>query len=719
MMNFRRPSSRQSVASSQHSTADQQTRSTAGTYSTAEQSTRNNNSFSRQQQQQQRPEPSNRNNYQRTERSERSERSINNKRFESPSPRSIASSRASDSYSNLNRVQALPVSAHGTIPIRETDRMRYDRRAASTGRSSQSQGSGMRIMGTMASSVTSSIRSISRERQKRSMSTERQKRSMSTERHRQPQPQPQPPEAVSSNDSTEKSGEKRKSKMEKIRQLQSKNELYKTEFKRVQKDRKLLKKEVEAKNVEIESITKDIDAHISETSILKLKLSQALQEIHHNQEDQRRDLAMVKTVSRDLSEAKQRLDQALSRVGTLKDDLDDMREQVRQKDEEIEHFKGEVKNQIKLVQVLEVENTKLRKSAEEDKNDDGKLEELKTEKKKLQTELGNTLDRAAAMVKEREDAISDLLKENEEMKRLISAHDDKATATDQEVLLQLKAEAETAHMELEEAQDRIAMLEEEIEGWIARTGEMEPEIVRLQDEVEAWQRKANAAQEVVAVVEENAKEKATEAAEAQKALTEMEARHRAAIADFETKHKSIVADAKSKHLSALADAESRYRATLTEAEARQVIVESAVDDESQGSSRASVSDNSDAHSRQAMHLQQAVAARQSKSAAADSAGWRSAISGFMKTSEEEELDENQKRIKELEAMNDDKEEEIRKLKSETVRLSSGYKEIMYVNKKKIEQLGSENEAYALKTAALERQLAEARGEIPSVGSNES
>jgi chromosome segregation ATPase len=570
--------------------------------------------------------------------------------------------------------------------------MRYDRRAASVGRSSQSQGSGMRIMGT-TTSLTGSMRSRSTERQT----------------------QPQRPEAVSSNDSSEKSGEKRKSKMEKIRQLQTKNELYKTEFKRVQKDRKLLKKEVEAKNIEIESMTKDIDAHISETSILKLKLSQALQEIHHNQEDQRRDLAMVKTVSRDLSDAKQRLDQALSRVGTLKDDLDDMREQVRQKDEQIEDFKGEIRNQIKLVQVLEVENTRLRKSAEEDKNDDGKVEELQSEKKKLQTELGNTLDRAAAMVKEREDAISDLLKENEEMKRLISAHDEKTTAADQQVLLQLKAEAETASMELEEAQDRIAMLEEEIEGWIVRTGEMEPEIVRLQDEVEAWQRKASAAQEVIAVVEENAKEKASEAAEAKKALAEMEARHRTAIADFETKHKSIVADAKSKHLSALADAESRYRATLTEVGARQV-TESAADEDSQGSSRASVSDTSDAHSRQAMHLQQAVAARQSKTAAADSSGWRSAISGFMK---EEELDENQKRIKELEAMNTDKEEEIRKLKSETVRLSSGYKEILYVNKKKIEQLGSENEAYALKTAALEFQLAEARGEIPSVGSNES
>jgi chromosome segregation ATPase len=576
--------------------------------------------------------------------------------------------------------------------------MRYDRRAVSTGRSSQ--GSGLRIVGTtIATSVGSSQRSGSTGRQMQMQRTE----------------------AVSSTDSTEKSGDnKRKSKMEKIRQLQSKNELYKTEFKRVQKDRKLLKKEVEAKNTEIESLTTEIDSRISETSALQLKLSEALQEMDNNQEDQRRDLAMVKTVSRDLSESKYQLDQALSRVGTLKDDLVDMKQKVKQKDDEIDHLTGEVSKHIKRAQVVEAENIRLRKSAEEDTNDDGdKVEELQNEKKKLQTELGNTLDRAAAMVKEREEAISDLLKENEEMKRLISTHEEKVTAADQEVLMQLKAEAETANMELEEAQDRTAMLEEEIEGWISRSGEMETDIVRLKDEVEAWQRKATAAQEVVAVVEENANEKTTEAAEAQKALAEMEARHRTAIADFETKHKSILAEARSKHLLALADAESKYRATLNEVESRQVVTGESADDESQGSSRASISETSDAASRQAMHLQQAVAARQSKSAAADSTGWRSAISGFMKTGEEEELDENQKRIKELEALNDAKEEEIKRLKSETVRLSSGYKEIMYVNKKKIERLESENEDHALKTAALERQLAEGRGEIPSVGSNES
>jgi hypothetical protein len=59
-----------------------------------------------------------------------------------------------------------------------------------------------------------------------------------------------------------------------------------------------------------------------------------------------------------------------------------------------------------------------------------------------------------------------------------------------------------------------------------------------------------------------------------------------------------------------------------------------------------------------MLLQQAVAARQSRSAAsaADSTtSWRHAA--FMKAPEEEELDESQKGIKELEALDTAKEEE--------------------------------------------------------------
>jgi hypothetical protein len=62
-----------------------------------------------------------------------------------------------------------------------------------------------------------------------------------------------------------------------------------------------------------------------------------LQRVHHNQEDQ--ETGWFQTVSRDLSEASCFGSSSNEGGGTLKDDLDDMREQVG-KDEQIEYFKG-------------------------------------------------------------------------------------------------------------------------------------------------------------------------------------------------------------------------------------------------------------------------------------------------------------------------------------------------------------------------------------------
>lgn len=715
MMKFRRPSSRQSAASSQN---------------TREQPAQNNNNGGG------RPEQAPPNGFQRKEQSkgyqQQQQSGQGYARPEQPqgyhrpppqgyagrkekpvaaySPRSIAASPVdSDMYYDMRRANAfedvkVPISPDGIIRNNHADNRnsannnnRYDsRRAASVGRSSMS--GGLRIVGTDRSS-------------QRSKSTERGSQMVDI--------------ASLSYDSTENSGDKkRKSKMEKIRQLQAKNELYKVEFKRVQKDRKHLKKDIEKKKQEMDSLTKEIDSRIAETSVLKLKLSEALQDLDRNDEDQRRDLTVVKTLSNDLSQSKSQLDQALSRAGTLKDDLDDMKEHVHRKDEQIENLTEEVSNQAQVVQALQNENKSLRQ-AEQGSQDGDRVGELQVENDKLQKELGSTLERAASMVKEREDAIADLLKENEEMKRSVGDQQEKSNEIVQKELLQFKNVAETANMDLEEAQDRTSMLEEDIEGWIVRSGEMEADILRLQDEVEAWQQKANAAQDVVAVVEQNAQEKAAEAAKAQQALGEMEARYKKVLGDFESKHRSVLAETQIKHKAALVGAESRHRAALTDVESRQAA--SATDERQRGSppnsapsevsavsSSASGESASDAQSRL---LQQAVAARQSKdAAAADAKGsWRNTISGFIKApEEEEELDENQKRIKELEALNDAKDEEIKKLKSETVRLSSGYKEVMYMNKKKIEGLTSENEAYAIKTGALGRQLAEVRGETPSV-----
>ena len=108
-----------------------------------------------------------------------------------------------------------------------------------------------------------------------------------------------------------------------------------------------------------------------------------------------------------------------------------------------------------------------------------------------------------------------------------------------------------------------------------------------------------------------------------------------------------------------------------------------------------------------MSLERIVAEKKRKEAA-KRAGW-----GFF-GKPEEELDENQKRIKELEKTNDEQTEEMKKLKSDMVRLRSTYNEEAYVNKKKIERLEAENEEYENRICELEKELNATKAQFPDL-----
>ena len=75
------------------------------------------------------------------------------------------------------------------------------------------------------------------------------------------------------------------------------------------------------------------------------------------------------------------------------------------------------------------------------------------------------------------------------------------------------------------------------------------------------------------------------------------------------------------------------------------------------------------------------------------------------SAEDDQLDPKDKRIKQLEAVKADQDEEIKKLKSELVRLRSTYNETIYVNKKQKEKYDHERSGYLEKIEALQDQLA--------------
>ena len=476
-------------------------------------------------------------------------------------------------------------------------------------------------------------------------------------------------------------GKKRKSKMEKIRQLQAKNELYKGEFKRVQKDRRQLKKDLESKKLEVASLTKEIDSHIAETSVLKSKLSESLQQLDRTDHDGRRDKTLIVKLSKELTESMTELKQSQERVAELLEKMNEMKETVRRKDEQIKSLTRELTEQAHDVEMLRNENTMIKRLNEQDETKERKkADELRAENEKLQTELGSTLERAAAMVKEREDAIADLLKENDEMKRLLSQQDSNDRDVSEEELNHLRAELAVSARALEETQDRNLLLEEDVEEWIRRGNEMESEIVRLRGESETWQERATAAEVTAAEAQENVSEKETEVALIRNSLKEMDAKYKGELAEMDIKLRAAQLAAEDKDTGSLASC-SQSKASTTSHD---------------------LSEGQESQNQQAMLLEKVVADRQQKKSK-KSGSWL-----FGKAGPEEELTEDQKRIKELEVINADQDEEIKKLKSDLVRLRSTHNEESYVNRKKIEKLEAANKDYERKTAELEQELAESR-----------
>ena len=82
---------------------------------------------------------------------------------------------------------------------------------------------------------------------------------------------------------------------------------------------------------------------------------------------------------------------------------------------------------------------------------------------------------------------------------------------------------------------------------------------------------------------------------------------------------------------------------------------------------------------------------------------------FTKSEDAEDLTEEQKRIKELEAIKDAQAEEIQKIKSDLVKLTTSSRNESYVSKKKIADLEKENDAYKAKVELLLRRLAQVQG----------
>jgi chromosome segregation ATPase len=417
---------------------------------------------------------------------------------------------------------------------------------------------------------------------------------------------------------------------------------------------------------------------------LKQKLTSALQELDRTDLADRKDKSLMLKLQKDLAMVRSDYNAAIGRVARMREEIEAMKIVISEKDEKIDSLTDDLSEQLTVVDSLHMEIIELKKNEGDSAVNSVDLRE---ENDRLQAELGETLERASSMVKEREDAIADLLKDNEELKRMLVTRDegtDDLTSALNEIA-QLRDELSSSAAALEEAQDRNVLLEEDVEAWIVKKEEMETEIQRLRDEVEAWQSKTVAVERSMTVVEASAQEAATKVVSLEYSLTEAERKYKEHLQEQERRHMDNLLDQKEKITQQMVAANE----TPAQPNPQEVM------------------------------LQKAVADRKAKEAAKGGGIWGSVIqrvqTGVTSGGDaEEELSVEQKRIKELELINADQEDEITKTKSELVKVRSTYTDTMYNNKKRIEQLEHEKSLCEAKQQAMEIELAELRKELASV-----
>ncbi len=502
----------------------------------------------------------------------------------------------------------------------------------------------------------------------------------------------------------------RKSKMEKIRQLKAKNELYKEEFRRVQKDRKQLKQDLECKKLEVKALQNEVDQHIENTSILREKLAEAMYKANSFGEN-RFDLSQLK---RERADTRLELEQAGDRLNEATRRIKDLREILHDKEREVDRLKVELDGQYSTARTLRAENERLHQERQQSVlnqasgvQDAKHIHELEEENNRLNSQLGSTLERAATMVKEREDAIADLLKENDELKALISDSNAEKqqlqSSVSDEELQNLKKEIKETAKALEASEDRNVLLEDELEAWMKRGNEMDSEIKRMTEQIGKMERALSAAESQAKATEVTARNVRDEANEARALLQEAEHRHHKELSALQSKYNTAQIDLvkfQEAADSALERAErAEQRASLAEKRLTHCGSFASSTQSSRSEEEAS-NDGNDPHTQQSLMLQQALERKKkSEDARRNGSTVRWPFGG-----QAEELTEDQKRIKELEEINGNQAEEIKQLKSELVRLKSAYNEAMYINSKRIEQLQKQNADYEDRTHELLVQL---------------
>jgi hypothetical protein len=554
-------------------------------------------------------------------------------------------------------------------------------------------------------------------------------------------------------------GDKRKTKLEKIHELQAKCDRYKQNWVDVTKEKKQCRKELQSNKLEVISLTKEIDTHVAETAILRKNLSQALQKLDEVQEEQRHERGDYSNAAKELAQARIDYAKSLNEQRELRTELDQLQDTIKDKDRkmvgmeddlqiakekaedmtfDLDHAEDGILRLEDEMKKLKEELIEYRTAADKDGTEgnaeslrkvredmeqrlhDEREEQLKQKQQKLEEKICQfdeereryhykETERERELA-ERQQLESEKQKEREEeMQRMADEIDQKLKELeDDNTVLQgrLKSEQLNTAVKVKQKDERIVVLQEELSGVKQQLNERDADpngVLSLQTQAEAAKAEAAAGREDL---DEAQKHNGM----LQDTIEELQTGNNELREEMETVQKevtilkkdSVTWKRKAEEWQAKSGGWSdkaflwKEKAELWEKAAKEA------DAQASGESTAAPAPADP----QALFLQAAFAKKKATNASVVGNGWNVLGGLFNKGSEDE--DDAQARVEDLEVENSKQAQIIKSLRSEMVKMQTMFKDQAYANQQKMHELLKDREAVELKNTNLMKELDLAR-----------
>lgn len=556
---------------------------------------------------------------------------------------------------------------------------------------------------------------------------------------------------------------KRKTKLEKIHELQAECDRHKRECLQVTKEKRQARRDLESKNLEVISLTKDIETHVAEISILRKNFSEALENLDMAQEELRQERIEYSNAAKDLAQARIDHAKSLNETRELKVDLDKLEGSISERDKRVATLAGDLqaskdkaKEMIADITFAEKEITKLegeikrleeelityRVAAEKD-DVNGNNENVRKARDEMEQRLHEERERRLEQKQEkldekirqfegeREKYLQDKEERERELENWQKLEDQKQKEREEE---RLRVGGEI-NQRLQELEDDNKMLQgrlksEQLDSHVQLKAKdesikkLKKELLEAKQELDARDSDPNGN----VVLQKEIKDAKAELAMARDDIEEAK-KHNGMLEDEIEVTQTTCSDLRTE----ISSLQKELTTVKRDAEFWKKKAEEWQGKSGEWSDKAfqwkdkaehwekmAKDSNPDANPEaitapvaadpQALFLQAALEKKKASSAAAANAaaGGRRWLGGMWNKGSEDTGDDPQLQVKELEEANAKQLETIKSLRSEMVKIQTMFKEEAYGNQQKMQQLQKEKEAVELKNTNLMKELGLAR-----------